>query len=75
MEIVDNKAVVGDKPLNDFMTEWAGADGKAFVKAVDNSGAGANGGGNQNGGSNIDTSKMSPTEQMKAGRAQQANQN
>ena len=74
VEIIDNKAVVGDKPLADFMTEWSGTDGKAFVKAVDNSGAGANGGKSQGGGSQIDVSKLSPTEQMKAGRAAQANQ-
>ena len=42
--IVDNKAVVGDKPLADFMTEWSGDGGKAFIKAPDSSGGGGQGG-------------------------------
>lgn len=43
-------AKVGDKPLKDFVTEWAKSDdGKHFVSAPDNSGGG--GGGGSNGGS------------------------
>ena len=44
VSIIDNKAVVGEKPLNDFMTEWAGDGGKAFIKAPDSSGGGGQGG-------------------------------
>lgn len=39
------KAMVGDKALSDFVTEWAqGDEGKHFVTAQVNSGGGANGG-------------------------------
>jgi hypothetical protein len=39
-------AKVGDKPLADFVKEWAVSDkGKAFVEAPGNSGGGAHGGG------------------------------
>jgi len=41
----ERKAVYGDKPLGDFIKEWAGTDvGKKFVSAPANSGGGANGG-------------------------------
>lgn len=47
----NRKAVVGDKPLSDFVTSWAQSDeGKHFVKAPDNTGGGA--GGNSNTGGN-----------------------
>lgn len=48
--IKDGAAVIGDKPLGDHVTEWAGSDqGKHFVAAPANSGGGAGGGsGNQN---------------------------
>jgi regulator of replication initiation timing len=40
------KAMYGDKPLADFIKEWAGSDaGKKFVAAPTNSGGGAEGGG------------------------------
>jgi uncharacterized protein YoxC len=39
------KAMYGDKPLGDFIKEWAGSDvGKKFVAAPANSGGGAEGG-------------------------------
>ena len=43
----DNRiAVVGDKPLSDFVTEWTKSDeGKHFVTAAVNTGGGATGGG------------------------------
>jgi len=38
-------AVIGDKSLSDFVTEWSKSDeGKHFVQAPENSGGGANGG-------------------------------
>jgi len=67
VSIADNKAVVGDKPLTDFMTEWAGEAGKHYIGAADNSGGGA-GGNKSGGGSHQDTSNLSPSEKMKAGR-------
>ena len=43
-------AMLGDKPLNDAVSEWAKSDkGKHFVAAPENQGGGANGGGNGNG--------------------------
>ena len=44
VSIVDNKAVVGDKPLEEFMEEWSTADGKVFVAAPANGGGGGQGG-------------------------------
>lgn len=42
----NRRAVVGDKPLSDFITGWAASDaGKHFVKAPVNGGGGAAGGG------------------------------
>ena len=45
----DNKvAVVGDKPLSDFVTEWSKTDeGKHFIAAPVNKGGGAGGGGGE----------------------------
>jgi regulator of replication initiation timing len=41
----ERKALYGDKPLPDFIKEWAGSDvGKKFVAAPANSGGGAGGG-------------------------------
>lgn len=43
-------AVVGDKPLTDYVSEWAKSDkGKHYVSAPDNKGGGANGGGGDKG--------------------------
>jgi hypothetical protein len=43
-------AKVGDKPLADFVTEWAKSDeGKHFVSAAQNNGGGAHGGAGQGG--------------------------
>jgi len=52
VSLVDGKAMVGDKALPDYLTEWSGEQGKAFISASDNSGSGANGG-NSSGGNNI----------------------
>jgi hypothetical protein len=42
----ERKALYGDKPLGDFIKEWAGSDaGKKFVAAPVNTGGGASGGG------------------------------
>ena len=69
--IVDNKAVVGEQPLSDFVTEWAGEAGKHYIGAADNSGGGA--GGNKGGGANHqDMSNLSAGEKMKLGRQKQA---
>lgn len=39
-------ALIGDKPIGDFVNEWTNSDaGKHFVAAENNSGGGANGGG------------------------------
>lgn len=51
VSIVDNQAVVDDKPLADYMTEWANDGGKHFIKASDNGGSGSNGGQGGNGSS------------------------
>lgn len=50
-QLKDNQAVIGDKPLTDFMSEWATGEGKVYIKAPDNSGGGA-GGGKQGDGAN-----------------------
>lgn len=69
--IVDNKAVVGEQPLSDFVTEWAGEAGKHYIGAADNSGGGA--GGNKGGaGNHQDMSNLSAGEKMKLGRQKQA---
>ena len=39
------KAYLGDKPLNDAITEWASGDGKHFVSPPSSYGGGAGGGG------------------------------
>ncbi len=40
------EAHIGDKPLNDYITEWAATDsGKPFIAAQQNTGGGASGGG------------------------------
>lgn len=40
-------ALIGDKPIGDYVKEWTNSDaGKHFVTADNNSGGGANGGGN-----------------------------
>lgn len=60
-------AKVGDKALSDYVKEWAASDeGKHFVAAPNNSGGGANGGGGSGG--KVDTSKMTATQKMEAGR-------
>ena len=63
-------AKVGDKPLSDFVKEWAATDeGKHFISAAGNSGGGAppSGGGPASHG---DISKMTASQKMDAGRAQ-----
>lgn len=39
----DNNVLIGDKAINDFMTEWSATDGKAYIQAPANSGTGASG--------------------------------
>lgn len=47
----ERKAVIGDKTLSDFVSEWSKSDeGKHFVAAPSNSGGGSTGGGNAGGG-------------------------
>jgi hypothetical protein len=44
-------ALIGDKPIGDYVKEWTNSDaGKHFVTADNNSGGGANGGGSNGGG-------------------------
>jgi seryl-tRNA synthetase len=46
----NRKAVIGDKPVGDFVSAWATSDaGKAFVKAPASSGAGGQGNAGNNG--------------------------
>ena len=48
-KFVDGKAMIGEKSLSDFMTEWAVSPaGKAARLAPNNSGGGSNGSGNNN---------------------------
>jgi len=48
-QLKDNQAVINDKPLADFMTEWATTDGKAYIKTPADSGFAT--GGRKSGGS------------------------
>ena len=60
-------ALIGDKPITDFIGEWAKSDeGKHFVLAQQNAGGGGQGGGGQN---KPDLSKLSPQERITAARA------
>lgn len=43
VSVADNKAVVGEKGLEEFMKEWSTTDGKAFITAPANGGGDANG--------------------------------
>jgi hypothetical protein len=50
VEVKDGKAWAGDKLLADHIAEWSKTDAaKAFIRAPDNSGGGANGSGNSSG--------------------------
>lgn len=61
------KAMLGDKPLAEAITVWAGSDeGKHFVTAQQHSGGGAQGG--SDGKPSGDIMKMTPTQRMEAGR-------
>lgn len=47
----ERKAIIGDKTLSDYVSEWSKSDeGKHFVAAPSNSGGGSTGGGNAGGG-------------------------
>lgn len=47
----ERKAVIGDKTLSDYVSEWSKSDeGKHFIAAPSNSGGGSTGGGNAGGG-------------------------
>lgn len=62
-------AVVGDKPLADFVKAWSQSDeGKAFVSATPNSGSGAGGG--SGGGSQAGNMGGTPAERAAAIKAQ-----
>jgi len=61
-------ALIGDKPLNDFIAEWKNADGKNVIIAPTNTGGGSQGG-NGSGGNGKTASRSqfegySPAEQM-----------
>lgn len=63
----DRKAVVGDKDLGDFVTDWAASDeGKHFVSAPNNSGGGAAGGNGSGGAGTKKRSEMSRAEKLAA---------
>ena len=58
-------AKVGDKPLADYVKEWAtGDEGKTFVSAASNSGGGAPGGEGGEGGEALE--KMAPAARLNA---------
>ena len=60
------KAVIGDKAMSDYITEWSSSDeGKHFIQAPANGGGGADG---SKGTSNNDLMKLSPVERMNAAR-------
>ena len=60
------KAVIGDKAMTDYITEWSSSDeGKHFIQAPANGGGGADG---SKGSSNQDLMKLSPVERMNAAR-------
>lgn len=70
----DHIAKIGDKPLGDFVSEWAQGDiGKNYVVAANNSGGGANGSGNGGGKSGDDLMKLSPKQRLIEGRKQAEN--
>lgn len=47
----ERKAVIGDKTLSDYVSEWSKSDeGKHFIAAPANTGGGSTGGGNASGG-------------------------
>lgn len=58
-QLKDNAAVIGDKPLQDFMTEWVAGDGKHYIAAANNSGSGAGGGSRDSGGQTVDLKSAS----------------
>ena len=46
----ERKAIIGDKPLSEFVSEWSKSEeGKHFIAAPANSGGGSNGGGDTKG--------------------------
>jgi len=62
----ERKAVIGDKGLTEFISEWAKSDeGKHFVSAPNSTGGGSTGGGNAGGGGK--TMPRSQFESMKPG--------
>lgn len=71
----ERKAIIGDKPLSEFVSEWSKSEeGKHFIAAPANSGGGSNGGGNAGGNAKTmprsQFEGMSPSEQssyMKSG--------
>lgn len=64
IEINDSgMAVVGDKPLGDFVKDWGNGDGKHFISAPNNTGGSAKGG-SASGASTKKASEMSDSEKV-----------
>lgn len=61
-------AVIGDKPIAEYLKTWVESDGAIFVPKQNDSGAGARGGAGEPQKQEVDISKMSSTELMKNGR-------
>lgn len=66
----ENNVLIGDKAINDFMTEWSAADGKAYIQAPANSGTGATG---SNGNMSASTPKRSEMSHQQKGEYIKAN--
>lgn len=66
----DNNVLIGDKAINDFMTEWSATDGKAYIQAPANSGTGATG---SNGNMSASTPKRSEMNHQQKGEYIKAN--
>jgi DNA repair exonuclease SbcCD ATPase subunit len=64
-------AVVGDKQLGEFVSEWSQSDlGKLYVAAADNSGGGAKGSNGQGNASAENMDDMSPMAKLQLARSQ-----
>lgn len=66
----ENNVLIGDKAINDFMTEWSSTDGKAYIQAPANSGTGATG---SNGNMSASTPKRSEMNHQQKGEYIKAN--
>lgn len=61
--VSDNNVLIGEKPINDYMVEWALNEGKAYIAPSGNSGTGASGG-QSNGGQHQSLATMSEAERV-----------